>query len=404
MITLITGVPGMGKTAMLVHMLLKNDRAYDTARPVFVMGINGLLIDHVRVPPIEEWTQKRPDPDDPKVLLDYYTFPPNSYLVVDECQRVFRPRNSASAVPPIVAALETHRHTGLDIILLTQKPNLVDSNVRALVGRHIHIRTNVLGARYLYEWPEYRDVTSPENLKEAAKRKYAPPKEVFGLYKSAELHTKQPRRFHQAFVYLALAVVFAGYFAVRSYNNIFGKVKHENIENSQLVEKGGAADKVGQAGSQTLQRGPAMDGQRSADSAQTYSGPDPAFNVSNDLHPYSGFTFVLVGVVKGKNRDLSYYRLFNGEYGFTATSDELKELGYSIKVVNHCTSYLIYEKAKIVAICALHQDPPTVQASAEVTKEPEGDIRGRQPLNAEPITLDSKSWDTYRAPSPLSKY
>lgn len=399
MITFVTGVPGAGKTAMLVHMLLKNDRAYEAARPVFVMGINGLLIDHARVPPISEWTEKRPDPDDPTLQLDYFTFPPNSYLVIDECQKVYRPRNSSSAVPPIVAALETHRHTGIDIILLTQKPHQVDNHVRGLAGRHIHIRTNLLGIKHLYEWPEFQDVTNKENLKEAAKRKYSPPKEVFGLYKSAEIHTKQPARVHQAYIYLALAIAFCGFFAYRTYNNFFGE---KNLKS--LPEAASEHHQIAQGDNKKARLDPEEGKLQSFPDPDKVSGPDPAFNISNDIHPYSGFTFVLVGVVKAKNRDLSYYRLFNGEYGFTATSDELKELGYSIKVVNHCTSYLIYEKAKIIAICALHQDPPTVQAAAEVQKEPEGDIRGRQPLNAEPITLDSKSWDTYRAPSPLTKY
>jgi len=122
MITIITGVPGMGKTAMLVHMLLKNEKEHFNARPVFAMGINSLLLDHVPAPPVDEWTEKRVSPEDPNLFLDYYNFPPNSILVIDEAQRVFRSRSSGTKPPPHVTALETHRHTGLDIILLTQKP------------------------------------------------------------------------------------------------------------------------------------------------------------------------------------------------------------------------------------------------------------------------------------------
>lgn len=404
MITFVTGVPGAGKTAMLVHMLLKNDRAYEAARPVFVMGINGLLIDHARVPPIAEWTEKRPDPDDPTLQLDYFTFPPNSYLIIDECQKVYRPRNSSSAVPPIVAALETHRHTGIDIILLTQKPHQVDNHVRGLAGRHIHIRTNLLGIKHLYEWPEFQDVTSKENLKEAAKRKYSPPKEVFGLYKSAEVHTKQPARVHQAYIYLALSLAFLLFFAVRTYNNFFSKSHDEKSQAGQVVEKGAPVVEKSQDIHQSIPSAASTALSSPPSGSQAVSGPDPAFNVSNDVHPYSGFTFVLAGVVKSGARELSYYRIFNGDYGFSVTSDELKELGYSVRVVNRCTAYLIFQNAKIVAICGLSQEPPTVQASAKVLEEPAGDIRGREPLNAEPIGLDSKSWDSYRAPSPLTKY
>ncbi len=395
MITIITGVPGMGKTALLVQMLLKNEKAANP-RPVFVMGIPDLKIEHSPAPPVDVWTEKRADKDDPELLLDYYTFPPNSYLIIDEAQRVFRPRASGSKVPPHVMALETHRHTGLDIILLTQKPSLLDKNVRDLCGRHIHIRDSILGRR-LYEWPEYNDTDNKSNLEAATKRAFKPPKESFQHYKSSEMHTKQPRRFHQVWVYLFLAVVFMCYMGYRAYASVSSRMDDKPAEQTPLTKNASAADKTNNVSSLPGDN-------KSPPQNPDVSGPDPAFNISNDIHPYSGFTFVLQGVLKGKNRDLSYYRLSNGDYGFSATSDELKELGYSIKVVNHCTSYLIYERAKIVAICALHQDAPTAQSVADASKEPVGGIGGRMPPDAEPITLDSKSWDTYRAPSPLSKY
>jgi hypothetical protein len=397
MITIITGVPGMGKTALLVQMLLANDKA-SNARPVFVMGIPDLKIEHVKAPPVQEWTEQRPDPDDPTLMLDYFTFPPNSYLILDEAQRVYRPRSAGTKVPPYVAALETHRHTGLDIILLTQKPNLVNVNVRHLCGRHIHIRDTILG-RKLYEWPEYNDTDNKANLEAAAKRAFKPPKESFKYYKSSEMHTKQARRFHQVWIYLALAVVFMGYMGYRAFTSISGRMSEEPIQEA-------ASSVPGKAGTDT--KNPSRDlieskKQPNPDN-QEFSGPDPAFNVSNDIHPYSGFTFVLVGSVKGAKKQISYYRLFNGEYGFTATSEELIELGYSIKLANKCTAYLIYEKAKIVAICALPQEshkPEVIEARAKDTL---GDIRGRQPPDADNINLDSRSWDTWHAPSPQSKY
>ncbi|MGQ2966776.1 zonular occludens toxin family protein [Methylophilus sp.] len=397
MITIITGVPGMGKTALLVQMLLANDKA-SNARPVFVMGIPDLRIEHVKAPPVEEWTEKRPDPDDPSLMLDYFTFPPNSYLILDEAQRVYRPRSAGTKVPPYVAALETHRHTGLDIILLTQKPNLVDVNVRHLCGRHIHIRDTILG-RKLYEWPEYNDTDNKANLDAAAKRAFKPPKESFKYYKSSEMHTKQPRRFHQVWIYLALAVVFMGYMGYRAFTSISGRMSDKPIQEA-------ASSAPSKAGTDSKKpRRDLIDGElHESPGAQEYSGPDPAFNVSNDIHPYSGFTFVLVGSVKGARKEISYYRLFNGEYGFTATSDELQELGYSVKVANNCTSYLIYEKAKIVAICALPQDPQKPQTIEAKAKDTLGDIRGRQPPDADNINLDSRSWDTYHAPSPATKY
>ncbi len=184
MISIFTGVPGTGKTALVVSELNKIQD-----RPIFVMGIPDLKIEHQPVPPIAEWTELRPDPDDPGVLLPYFTFPPNSLIVIDEAQRVYRPRTAGTKVPPIVAAFETHRHTGVDFWLVTQDAGLLDSNIRKLVTRHVHIRATAIG-RYKYEWPEL-GVPDNKSSRELARRdRYTPPRDAFPLYKSAEVHTK----------------------------------------------------------------------------------------------------------------------------------------------------------------------------------------------------------------------
>lgn len=217
MITLITGIPGRGKTALLVQMLMEYEKKAE--RPLFVMGVPSLQIEHIPAPPVDEWTEIRRSPEDPTLELAYFTFPPNSILIVDECQRVYRPRASASKIPPYVAALETHRHTGLDIILLTQKPKLIDTNVRELVGRHIHIRDGLLG-RYLYEWPHIADGESRLDRGDAAKRKFRPPKEAFSKYKSAEAHTKSNFRVNQIFIYAALVLVAFVYMTFQAFGVI----------------------------------------------------------------------------------------------------------------------------------------------------------------------------------------
>jgi zona occludens toxin len=185
MITLITGTPGSGKTAHAVDLLLDMIGTI----PVFCDGVTDLAIDHLPCPPVSEWTHEAEDKSSATGKKISFTFPPNSIVIIDECQRVFRPRPAGRAVPAEVAAFETHRHLGIDFILITQHPSLVDSNIKRLVGKHVHIRVTALG-RYRYEWAEIGDPDSRGSREIAQRNKYKLPKRAFLQYKSAEVHTK----------------------------------------------------------------------------------------------------------------------------------------------------------------------------------------------------------------------
>jgi len=193
MITLFTGSPGAGKTASLVNFLSKLEVG---DRPLFVDGLDGLTLPH-SVVDANEWHTALPD---------------GAILVIDEAQRVWRPRGVGSKVPLSVSELETHRHRGIDIFITTQSPKLLDSNVRGLIGRHVHIRdTGILG-RYWYEWPECNDSMNWKSC--INKRRMKLPKKAFSLYKSASLHTVPvrgvPRALIVGFVAL-LAFLVLGY-------------------------------------------------------------------------------------------------------------------------------------------------------------------------------------------------
>lgn len=219
MITLITGTPGSGKTAHAVDLI----QSEYSDRPVFVMGIRDLQLDHSVVPPVDKWTEFKTSPEDPEHEQAWFTFPPNSVVLIDEAQTVFRPRAVGSKVPPEVQAFETHRHLGIDFVLITQHPNLVDSNIRRLVGRHRHIRTTALG-RHMFEWQETGDPDSTSSRALSAKTRYRLPKHVFGKYRSAEIHTKTRTRMPM-YVYLFFGgVVVAMLLAYRGWATISQKV------------------------------------------------------------------------------------------------------------------------------------------------------------------------------------
>ncbi|MFC2415994.1 zonular occludens toxin domain-containing protein [Neisseria elongata] len=82
-------------------------------------------------------------------FLPYY----GSLVVIDEAQRPFPIRSAAAKVPPYIEAFATHRPLGLDIVFITQHPSFLDSFVRRLVQRHIHISIKPVGRKF-YEWNE----------------------------------------------------------------------------------------------------------------------------------------------------------------------------------------------------------------------------------------------------------
>jgi len=205
MITLITGAPGAGKTAALVSLLseLSKDRA------IYANGIPDLTLPHQSLDDVSTW------PD---------TVPDGSIIVIDEVQRVWRPRGPGSKVPADISALETHRHRGLDFYIITQAPRLLDTNVRALVGRHVHLRDIGILGRWWYEWPEISENCAASWKQAPIKKRYRLPKAAFGLYKSASVHIKPIRSFPWMLAVMVLAISITGFMAYKTYAMISGKV------------------------------------------------------------------------------------------------------------------------------------------------------------------------------------
>ncbi len=227
-LTLVTGPTGGGKSALVVSWLRQV-----TDRPIFVMGIPDLQIEHQPTPPVAEWTELRRSDEDPDLYLPYFTFPAGAIVVIDEAQRVFRPRSAASKVPPEVAAFETRRHTGADFVLITQAPHLLDSNVRRLVTRHVHIHDTFMG-RYKLEWVGIGDPEQKSSREIAVREKYSPPREVFGLYKSAELHTQIKRKTPISLYAVALCVPLLIGLSYYAYNRIAART---NVAPSPAANK-----------------------------------------------------------------------------------------------------------------------------------------------------------------------
>ncbi|TAN71679.1 MAG: hypothetical protein EPN17_00665 [Methylobacter sp.] len=125
-------------------------------------------------------------------------------IIIDEVQRIWRPRSAGSTVPPEISALETHRHKGIDFWLISQSPSLLDMNIRRLVGRHIHLVSSWRG-RTQHEWAECKQSTS--STSDAISRPYVMKKSVFTKFKSSSLHTKLEKRPPLAIYVIAICLV-----------------------------------------------------------------------------------------------------------------------------------------------------------------------------------------------------
>lgn len=188
MITLTTGLPGAGKSLYTITYV--KQYAEKEGRPVYYHGIKDLALPWL---PLENGS-------------DWHTCPSGSIIVIDECQTTFRPRANGSQVPVHVSELETHRHKGYDLFLITQHPQLLDTNVRKLIGRHFNvIRAFGFGKAVIHEFQECKDQPTKSKA-DSIKHLFSYPKESYAYYKSAEIHTVKSRM--PAKVWFLLAVPF----------------------------------------------------------------------------------------------------------------------------------------------------------------------------------------------------
>jgi zona occludens toxin len=229
MITLITGVPGSGKTLYTVWLAEKLARS---GRRVLVDGIRDLAIDHVQVD--EAWVRKW-----------HENVQANDVVIIDEVQRYWPPTSVSVKPTEDIEKLHVHRHLGVDFIVITQHPNRMSKVIRDLVGRHVHVR-RMLGLQkaMLYEWDSARNPQG--NLKDAVKTWWSYPKNVFALYTSAELHTKPKAVIPKALFIIPVALVAGVFFAWKGYQRVtsLGKPAVASGASASAVTAGGAAKAV----------------------------------------------------------------------------------------------------------------------------------------------------------------
>lgn len=202
MITLITGLPGNGKTLFALWYIKM--KAEKEQREVYYHNIKDLTL---------PWTVFEPE--------KWMDLPHGSLIVIDEAQDIFPKKPNGAALPDFYTELAKHRHRGFDIYLITQHPSLLDNFVRQLVGQHFHsIRKFGLARSTIFEWSSVNAAPqNPTSQKNAIPLKWAYPKEVYTYYKSAEVHTVKraiPAKLILAVLFV-VAVFGGGYFLLQKY-------------------------------------------------------------------------------------------------------------------------------------------------------------------------------------------
>ena len=221
-ISLLTAVPGGGKTSYAVWNVIKE--AHEQGKIIYTVGIPKLTIPTIELSydQVRQWFKTSPNEEGLPELLNIEH---GSIIVIDEVQRIWPA--TGSKISDDIKELSVHRHYGLTFFLITQAPNLIHRNVLALVDRHLHIGVNWAG-RKIYEWSEYCRSPSTKTSKDTAVTfNYKLPKESFALYHSATQHVKAKKRAPMTFYIFIAAILLTIAFAYFGVQRVVAKTNPE---------------------------------------------------------------------------------------------------------------------------------------------------------------------------------
>lgn len=345
MIDLRTGVPGACKTLSAVEALAKMQARWEKhpeeARPVFVHGVKDLALPHTKVP-LTTWIENEGgrNPKPPVTVVDWSAMPDGSYVLVDEAQDLFPPRASGAEVPPHIAWLNTHRHRGFDITVITQHPKLVNASMRALVGKHQHFR-RMFGRQVAvcYEWDACSDNLGGMN--NAVRSTFPFPKKAFQWYKSAEVHTKQNFKLPKWLILPVLGII-GGIFA---FPYAASKVMSLTGSKAPVAVATGASSPAGDAQARTAQKQPGGNG------APRFPQYDP-IPVKAERDPYDGRAIQIEGAYTVRGRTVSLFALMvDGERVQSIRGEQLEAMGYTFVSIGPCAGLLRHGGQERVVTC-----------------------------------------------------
>lgn len=210
MLILVTGVPGSGKSLYAVQLLQNyidaNQKLIEEGKPPreIYSDIDGLTIEGVKQSP-----------------SDWRDCPDGSIVFYDECQQKFGPDGQGRSSRPDIQELETHRHRGFDIILITQHPKLLHAHIRRLIGRHYQIfRMHGGETAKIFQRDGQMDIDKVTSLEKQDNFMWSYNKDLYDKYKSATVHTHKkqlPHWFKRSLIGVSAMLIIllvGGYFTI----------------------------------------------------------------------------------------------------------------------------------------------------------------------------------------------
>jgi zona occludens toxin len=191
MIILITGTPGSGKSLYAVSRIVK---WLKEGRTVY-SDIDGLCVENVETSP-----------------NDWRTTPHGSVVIYDEAQQndIFKKTKGVLSENQIIKDFEIHRHTGHDIVFITQSPKFLHSHILELVGEHYHLhRPYGASVANIYMWRMAQlnaNTKTAKSMVETTKL-FNYDKNLFKYYKSATQHTHKLRLPSKLVFLIALVLI-----------------------------------------------------------------------------------------------------------------------------------------------------------------------------------------------------
>jgi len=210
-----TGLPGHGKTSLMVERLLAE--AKKAERPLFAAGIDGLQpgIATILKDP-REWNAVKPgercschDTEDSSAC-NAHVIPNGALIFVDEAWKWFGHLQNAQRqqTPEHVLQLAEHRHRGIDFFWTYQQPCQIYPFARGLCDEHWHV-VRRFGTKIIevFKWEELNEEVKSGGKRENAQRQIRTlPENAWQAYKSAEVHTIRQRVPFRVLALPALAV------------------------------------------------------------------------------------------------------------------------------------------------------------------------------------------------------